>query len=293
LPIFFDDRSIAVSIENFKSMQQPELGKKILELRKQKGLTQEELVELCNISVRTIQRIEAGEVTPRSFTLRTIFTALDYTLEQSRNLNQQIPNEFDGLDTPTTTIPEKTNFAISSLTISWVCGLIYFLTGFIEFAVDYGRFYENDLIFGESGYLSIKFIVLISYIYFIRGFYILGELYKIYLLRIAAFVLICLNIVFYSYDMISVYKDLFYIEYVLIVESIFYGIGGFLLGFATLGLAPSIGTIAQIAGGFKIASSVFLITVIFAWLGLLFLIPAVLFQIILLFKVVEVLKRSR
>ena len=42
-------------------MKQPQLGLKILELRQQKGFTQEELVEQCNISVRTIQRIEAGE----------------------------------------------------------------------------------------------------------------------------------------------------------------------------------------------------------------------------------------
>jgi transcriptional regulator with XRE-family HTH domain len=43
-------------------MKQPELGRKIAELRKAKGLTQEELVEKCNIRVRTLQRIESGEV---------------------------------------------------------------------------------------------------------------------------------------------------------------------------------------------------------------------------------------
>lgn len=59
-------------------MNQPELGKKIAELRKAKGLTQEELVEKCNLSVRTLQRIESGEVTPRSYTLKTIFAALEY-----------------------------------------------------------------------------------------------------------------------------------------------------------------------------------------------------------------------
>jgi transcriptional regulator with XRE-family HTH domain len=59
-------------------MNQPELGKKIAELRKSKGLTQEELVEKCNLNVRTLQRIESGEVTPRSYTLKMIFAALDY-----------------------------------------------------------------------------------------------------------------------------------------------------------------------------------------------------------------------
>ena len=58
-------------------LNQPDLGKKIAELRKAKGLTQEELVEKCNLSVRTLQRIESGDVVPRSYTIKTIFTALD------------------------------------------------------------------------------------------------------------------------------------------------------------------------------------------------------------------------
>jgi transcriptional regulator with XRE-family HTH domain/ketosteroid isomerase-like protein len=64
-------------------MKQPELGKKIAELRKAKGLTQEELVEKCNINVRTLQRIEAGEATPRSYTIKIIFAALDYNIYDS------------------------------------------------------------------------------------------------------------------------------------------------------------------------------------------------------------------
>jgi transcriptional regulator with XRE-family HTH domain len=59
-------------------MKQPELGRKIAELRKSKGLTQEELVDKCNLNVRTLQRIEAGEVIPRSHTIKVIFAALDY-----------------------------------------------------------------------------------------------------------------------------------------------------------------------------------------------------------------------
>ena len=59
-------------------MKQPELGKKIVALRKQMGLTQEELVLKCNLNVRTLQRIESGEVNPRSHTIKSIFEALDY-----------------------------------------------------------------------------------------------------------------------------------------------------------------------------------------------------------------------
>ena len=62
-------------------IQQPELGKKISDLRKDKGLTQEELVAKCNLSVRTLQRIEAGEVTPRPITVKLIFEALGVSFE--------------------------------------------------------------------------------------------------------------------------------------------------------------------------------------------------------------------
>jgi transcriptional regulator with XRE-family HTH domain len=61
-------------------MNQPELGKKIAELRKAKGLTQEELVSKCKLTVRTLQRIESGAVTPRSYTIKMLFTALDYNV---------------------------------------------------------------------------------------------------------------------------------------------------------------------------------------------------------------------
>lgn len=64
-------------------MTQPELGKKIAELRKAKGFTQEELVEKCNLSVRTLQRIESGEVVPRNYTIKLIFTALDFNVHES------------------------------------------------------------------------------------------------------------------------------------------------------------------------------------------------------------------
>ena len=64
-------------------IEQPELGKKISDLRKAKGFTQEELVDKCNLSVRTLQRIEAGEVTPRPVTVKLIFEALDVSFDKS------------------------------------------------------------------------------------------------------------------------------------------------------------------------------------------------------------------
>ena len=71
-------------------MKQPELGKKIADLRKAKGYTQEELVEKCNLSVRTLQRIDSGEVGPRRHTIRVIFGALDYKVYDASNIRLRL-----------------------------------------------------------------------------------------------------------------------------------------------------------------------------------------------------------
>ena len=59
-------------------MNQPDLGLKVAELRQQKALTQEQLAEKCEVSTRTIQRIERGEVDPRAYTLQCLGEALDF-----------------------------------------------------------------------------------------------------------------------------------------------------------------------------------------------------------------------
>ncbi|NJC97236.1 MAG: DUF4870 domain-containing protein [Anaerolineae bacterium] len=72
-----------------KTMNQPQLGLKVAELRQQKGLTQERLAELCEVSPRTIQRIESGEVDPRAYTLHCLGDALefDFGMEAAPNEN--------------------------------------------------------------------------------------------------------------------------------------------------------------------------------------------------------------
>jgi len=262
-------------------MQQPELGRKILELRKQKGLTQEELVDQCNINVRTIQRIEAGEVTPRSFTLKTILNALGEDLE---NLKETVSSDSDTFNL------SEIGFSLFHIKLAWICGIIYFLSGFVEFAVDYARFYEDELIFSNAAYISMKFIVMLSYIYFLWGFVLSGKIFNNYLLKIGAFFLIGTTILFYGYDMVSLYFEPFYIEYVISVQSIFFGIGSIIFGLALMRLKDPLGKIPEIAGGFKVVSGILFTLVFMGWLGLVFLIPTVILQIILLYKIGDFIK---
>jgi uncharacterized Tic20 family protein len=71
-------------------MNQPDLGHKIAELRQQKGWTQERLAEYCEVSARTIQRIEAGEVEPRSFTRNSLSNILEFDFGKENTGNEHL-----------------------------------------------------------------------------------------------------------------------------------------------------------------------------------------------------------
>lgn len=63
-------------------MQLYELGVKIKALRKEKGLTQEQLSKQCGISRVTLGKLERGEVSSVSIkTLDLILSALSYEIE--------------------------------------------------------------------------------------------------------------------------------------------------------------------------------------------------------------------
>ena len=64
-------------------------------IREEKNLTQEELAEKSGLSVRTIQRIEAG-TEPKGYTLKTLASTLDISekyLLISNNLTGEIEVE--------------------------------------------------------------------------------------------------------------------------------------------------------------------------------------------------------
>jgi transcriptional regulator with XRE-family HTH domain len=83
------------------SKKEMETGKLIKGLRTKKGLTQEELADKTEVSARTIQRIENGEVDPRAYTLQMIAKALDvdYSLfiENESDESQKIQKANDNI----------------------------------------------------------------------------------------------------------------------------------------------------------------------------------------------------
>lgn len=70
------------------------IGKKIKDIRKRKGLPQEDLAESAKVNLRTIQRIENNESEPRGKTLNLICDALDLNAEDILDYGKQTDNSF-------------------------------------------------------------------------------------------------------------------------------------------------------------------------------------------------------
>ncbi len=278
-------------------MKQPELGKKILELRTAKGLTQEELVEKCNISVRTIQRIEAGEVTPRIYTVKTILAALDYDLNQMSDNGNSIFESLIGwlkrimlIDID---LNKPSDFLIKQLNMAWILGIFYFIIGFFEGAAEYFRFEESRMIFSNGIYITIKVFACVTFVFFQRGFILIGGLFKNYLLKISSFILICGTILLIGYDVISIFYDSAEREFILGASALTFGFIDIIYGIALIRLQKSVGRISKYAGLLEIIGGCFLLTIILAFVGFLIFIPAVLLEIIIIFKAIEIIKVAK
>ena len=120
-------------------------------------MTQEELVEVCNVSVRTIQRIESGDVTPRVSTIKIIIAALG--------------EELDMLQGSVTTAQSVSDLSKveSWLQIAWISGIVAFVLGFIDSGIEMARMESGVLDMPLLIYLSIKLSSVTSYIFFIIG----------------------------------------------------------------------------------------------------------------------------
>lgn len=277
-------------------MKQPELGKKISELRKAKGLTQEELVEKCNIGVRTIQRIEAGEVTPRSYTIKTILAALEADinlLSQEDDTPVSFVQWFKRLLLIDIELNESSAYFVKQLNLAWILGLVYFIAGLFEGVADYFRFAEDSMVFSTAGFIIIKLIVVISFIYFQRGFIIIGGLFKNYLLKITSYLLIVCTALIIGYEIASVFYNSVEELYVMGGAALTFGSILIVHGIALIRLKNTVGTVANYAGVFAIISGAFFLTVILSFIGLILTLPLELFQIFLLYKAVELIQAKQ
>lgn len=175
--------------QNINIVKQPELGKKVSELRKAKGLTQEELVEKCNLNVRTVQRIEAGEVTPRSYTIKALFEALDYNWDYNKEINN---------------LPDKKTPPFLYLAIG--SAVLYFFISMVEINFEQ-EFLEGDSSISAGAFALIKSGSYVFNILFLLGWIRVLEYFPNGILKIALWLMIGANVIWYSIDLIALFSD--------------------------------------------------------------------------------------
>lgn len=269
-------------------MKQPELGQRILELRKKKGLTQDELVDLCNINVRTLQRIENGEVTPRSYTIKTILSALDYdyeSLQSERSENQKSHQ----LKIPSS----EAKPVVSLLNLAWISGILFAITAVFEGIADFVRIDDDEFIFGIWGHVFIKVSVIVLNGLLFYGFLVAGNVLKNYLMKIASILMILVLLGFYVFDILSVFYSSLDIEVILIAQSVCFGIIGVILGISILQSRFILGNAALGAGVAELAMAFCLITVIFSPIALALLLPVIVLEVLFLYQLAAKVKEQQ
>lgn len=267
-------------------MQQPELGKRLNALRREKNLTQEELVEKSHVSVRTIQRIEAGEVLPRLSTVKILLAALghDYETFSTKPINIMETK------TPTFRSPNR-----NTLLIAVIAGAIYLVLEIILSAMDVAWLTSEgnwdqwiNLI-----YISLTVIMVASYILFVRGFLILSVVFENTLLQIGSYLMMAAVVGLGILDIASLSTndlDSLWLPYS--TAAVLGGALTIVFGIALMRLQDGMGELSRVAGVLEIIIGCTLITVVLFFISYIIMVPAVIVEILVLYRGYEYLSRS-
>lgn len=267
-------------------MQQPELGRRLTALRKEKNLTQEELVEKSHVSVRTIQRIEAGEVLPRMSTVKILLEALGETYESfSKNSTQTMEKQKIMLP----------NVGSNTLLIAALAGAVYLVSETVLGAMDIAwiagnrewEFWTNII------YTSLTVVMLISFALFARGFIALSSVFGNPLLKVVSYILVIATAgkAILDVSTLSVVEvESLWLPYAVI--AILFGALGIAFGIALIRLQDGMGELSRIAGILEIIAGCLLVTVVLFFIAYVIFIPAAVVEILILYRGYEYLSRS-
>ena len=242
-------------------MKQPELGRKILELRQEKGFTQEELVEQCNISVRTIQRIEAGDVSPRAYTVKTILAALDRDLDDLR-VDSVFEEKVKEVMLLKLDKSKDASFLFTQLHIGWITGILSMICFVLQFIEDTYYISTGEYYFGELYYVILGVVSIVMFGLHMRSFVLIGEIFKSYFLKIVSILFIAVNTLIILYAIIDLNFDYMPQEAFAIIFCVFYGLMYVFFGLALLKL-KGLEVLPKVAGIIQIIIGGMFLTILF------------------------------
>jgi transcriptional regulator with XRE-family HTH domain len=267
-------------------MQQPELGRRLTALRKEKNLTQEELVEKSHVSVRTIQRIEAGEVLPRISTVKILLAALGTTYESFSTKATQ------NMETPKSRIPDANR---NTLLVAVLAGTVYLVAEIILGTMDIA-WATGDRNWGfrmNTIYTVLTVVMVISYLLFARGFIALAKIFENTLLSTVVYMFMIATVGYGALGIASLsVDDVESLAITYAAASVLFGALSIAFGVALIRLQDGMGELSRVAGLLEIALGCVLVTVVLFFFAYVFMIPAVVLEILVLYRGYEYLSRS-
>ncbi len=267
-------------------MQQPELGRRLTALRKERNLTQEALVEKSHVSVRTIQRIEAGEVLPRMSTVKILLEALGVSYESFSTKPTQV------METQKSLLPNANR---NTLLVATLAGAVYLVSEIILGVMDIAWITsDHDWDFGMNAiFIGLTVVMVISYALFARGFIALSTVFENSLLKVVSYMLIIAMAGLGILDVTSlsvVEIESLWLPYA--AAAVLLGTLSIVFGVSLIRLQDGMGELSRIAGILEIMSGCMLITVVLFFISYVIMIPAVILEILVLYRGYEYLSRS-
>jgi transcriptional regulator with XRE-family HTH domain len=267
-------------------MKQIELGNRIAQQRKHKGMTQEELSIQCNITTRSIQRIEAGEVWPRSFTLKKISEALNLVfedLEVTKNNSETL------MPTKLKTKTSKFLFSISTeniIKIAILSASLNLLFAFAEVVISY----IQDKHYSPSNIISLMsvfvyFASFLSCIIYLYGLFAIGKLNRNFFLLTGSLLFMLIMIIVKGDDIILASNSFLksYLNYE--IRYIMFGSAILVNGIGFLFLRNKYGSTVILAGALDCLNGLFFILEVPFPFGLIALSIARIAEIMIMYQI--------
>lgn len=267
-------------------MQQPELGRRLTALRKGRNLTQEELVEKSHVSVRTIQRIEAGEVLPRMSTVKILLEALGERYESFSTKPTLV------METQKSILPNANR---NTVLVATLAGMVYLVSQIILGAMDIAWITsDHGWEFGMNAfYTGLTFVMVTSFALFARGFIALSTVFENTLLKVVTYMLMIATGGMGVLDVSSLsVEDIESLWLPYSVAAVLFGALSIVFGVSLIRLQDGMGELSRIAGILEIVSGCMLVTVVLFFVASVIMIPAVVVEILVLYRGYEYLSRS-
>jgi len=267
-------------------MQQPELGRRLTALRKERNLTQEELVEKSHVSVRTIQRIEAGEVLPRMSTVKILLEALGERYESFSAKSSQV------MEAQKSILPNANR---NTVLVAALAGVVYLVSQIILGAMDIAWITkDHDWGFTMNAiYTGFTLVMVVSYVLFARGFIVLSTVFENTLLKMATYMLMIATGGMGILDVTSLsVEDVESLWLPYTMAAVLFGVLSIVFGVSLIRLQDGMGELSRIAGMLEIVMGCMLVTVVLFFISYVIMIPAVVVEILVLYRGYEYLSRS-